>query len=249
MMKNNSVKKIPILLVFDLDHTIINLNTDMELVNLMKKRNPEKVKERKHQDNWSLYMHNIFEIFHQQNFQVEEIKKIINSLELNKGFKELFEFINLKKESFEVIIFSGCNTIFVEWVIKNHKIDHIIRKFYSNKAEITNEGRINVDKTHEHDCENCEVSQCKQRLFKDYLTERSNEFVEFEEIVFIGDGGNDFCLAKFLKGSNLVCYREGYVLERLIDKFTENGNKEFTCDLLKWNDGFEIIEKIKNILV
>ena len=97
--KKKAPKGVPILIVFDLDNTILNVNTDYEIIDLIKKKSPEKIKERANKENWSFYMNNILDILHKENIKIEEIKKIIDSSPLNIGFKELFQFIESNKSS------------------------------------------------------------------------------------------------------------------------------------------------------
>ena len=191
-------------------------------------------------------MNQVMQLMKNEGYEIPEIKSFIESLELNIGFKDLFDFLKSNQNKFEVILFSGCNTIFVEWVTQYRKIDNIIYKYYSNIAEYTSDGAIAVKPTHSHDCKDCEISQCKQTLLKDYLNERKNEKINFKQMIFVGDGSNDFCLTKMLSEKDLVCYRIGYDLEKKIQKWiTLNNKNEYVCRLLPWNTGFEIIESLR----
>jgi len=133
-----------ILIIFDMDHTIIDLNTDSELIKIMEKKCPKKINELLYTDNWALYMNEVMDLMNREGFAISEIKSFIESLELNIGFKDLFDFINQNINKFEVIIFSGCNTIFVEWIIRYRQLDNLIYKYYSNLAEYTSDGRIAI---------------------------------------------------------------------------------------------------------
>lgn len=235
-----------VLMIFDMDHTILNLNTDIELIKILQKNCPEKINAIEYKKNWALFMHNVMDLMRNEGFAIAEIKSLIESLELNTGFKDLFEFIKENKNKFEVIIFSGCNTIFVEWVIQFRQLENLIFKYYSNIAEYTSDGAIAIKSTHDHDCEDCDRSQCKQTLLKNYLFERQKENVLFKNMVFVGDGSNDFCLTKILTNDDLVCYRIGFELEKQINKWLEfNKKEEYLCRLLPWNTGFEIIESLR----
>ena len=187
-------------------------------------------------------MNQVLKLMQTVGYKVEDIKELITSLEMNKGFRELFELIRYNEKRFEVVIFSGCNTIFVDWIVERHQISDLIRKFYSNKAEISEDGSISVKRTHEHFCQMCDLSQCKQKLFKDYLEERLKENVTFENFVFIGDGKNDYCLTKGLKEGDLVCYRKGFPLEKLVLEGLRE--KEIICEGLCCESGLDVVEKL-----
>ncbi len=237
------------LIIFDMDHTILDLNTDVELINILKKKCPEKINALKHTDNWALHMHNVLNLMKNEGFEISEIKTLIESLEMNTGFRDLFGFIKDNDNKFEVIIFSGCNTIFIEWIIKYRQLENLVYRYYSNIAQYTQDGAIAVEPTHNHDCLDCDRSQCKQILLKDFLKERNNENIYFKNMVFIGDGTNDFCLTKILTNNDLVCYRIGYVLEKRIKNWQVlNNMQEYLCKLLPWNTGYEIIERLKILI-
>ena len=74
----NENKNIPILIVFDLDNTILNVNTDYEIIDLIKKKSPEKIKERANKENWSFYMNNILDILHKENIKQNIILHVSN---------------------------------------------------------------------------------------------------------------------------------------------------------------------------
>jgi len=238
-----------ILIIFDMDHTILDLNTDVELIKILKKKCPEKIGAIEEKGNWAFYMNDVMNLMRNEGFAISEIKSFIESLELNIGFKDLFDFIKQNQNKFEVIIFSGCNTIFIEWIIQYRQLENLIYKFYSNIAEYTNDGAIAIKSTHDHDCSDCDKSQCKQILLRNYLFERKKENITFKNMVFIGDGSNDFCLTKILTNNDLVCYRIGYLLEKKIQKWLEiNKQGEYLCRLLPWNTGFEIIERLRVLI-
>jgi len=234
------------LVVFDLDHTILDLNTDTELIKILAEKCPDKISKVKDQNNWATYMNDVMDVMHEEGYDVPEIKNIIENLEYNIGFKDLFSFIEQNKNRFEVVIFSGCNTIFVDWIIRKKKLDNIIVEYHSNLAEISKDGKIKIRSTHLHECKECDLSQCKQKLLKDYVSRRDAQNIKFKNVVFVGDGKNDFCLTKVLSKNDLVCYRIGYKLEEKIAKWKkDNFVEEVEYQSLPWNTGFEIIEKLK----
>lgn len=237
------------LLIFDMDHTIIDLNTDVELIKILKEKCPETLSKVPRLDNWAHYMNDIMHLMSKEGFSIAEVKKIIQSLEYNIGFKDLFDFISDNKHRFEVIIFSGCNTVFLEWILESKKIENLIFKVYSNIAKITQAGVLTVDSTHVHDCSSCDKSQCKQVLLQDFLNQQRNKNVSYRNLVFVGDGVNDFCLTKILTKDDLVCYRIGFELEKKITEWKKCNNlDDYNCHLLPWKTGFEIVDKLKNMI-
>ena len=248
MMEQELLSTSPILIVFDLDHTIINDNSDIELIDVLKKKSLEKIRKIEYDHNWAHYMQNIFKIFKEENFTIDEIKEFIEVLPLNQGFKELFEFIGENKENFECIIISGSNTLFVEWIIKFNKIEHLFDRFYSNIAELNHEILIKLEPTHVHDCEDCDFSQCKRILIHQYLESRGKENIKYQKRIFIGDGDNDFCPAKIFNKEDFIFPRVDFRLEKKIDTYMSKNNSDFFCNVVKWNNGFDIIKKLKLII-
>ena len=65
------------------------------------------------EEGWAAYMNNIFEIFQANGVRQEEFEKVLSTIELTPGMKELFEYISQNPRIFECIIASDSSYWFI----------------------------------------------------------------------------------------------------------------------------------------
>ena len=68
---------------------------------------------------------------------------------------------------------------------------------------------------------------------------------QFKNIVFIGDGLNDFCLGKLLKVGDYLFPRFEFPLHKLVNDPVKK--LEISCKVLTWINGMDIINYLKNL--
>ena len=231
-----------ILLVFDLDHTILDKNSDREISTLFKIFD-ESIYNRDHkQQYWGDVMQKVYIQMKKEGIEIEQIKELIQSLTLTKNFNDLFDFIRINKNKFECIIISGANTLFIKWLIEKHKWDDIFSDFYSNPAEICVEKLISIKNFHSHQCSNgCDGSQCKKIILADYLQMKNNIY---KNIVYLGDGSNDYCPSTLLNLNDTLYPRKNFDLFK--DLYSLNKIINVKCNVVPWENGLDIIDSLKN---
>lgn len=237
-----------VLLVFDMDSTIIEKNTDIGIISLLNSRSENKIENFDYTKDWTITMREVFQNLKKLNFSVNDLKTIIESIELNEGFKEIFDFLSENKHSFESIIISGSNTLFVDWVIKKNGIENVFTKVYSNKADLCEQNLIKIDPTHAHECDSCNPCQCKRIVLKDFLEEkRKMEQVFYTNKVFIGDGENDFCPGKDFGREDFVLGRSGFHLDLYVKKLMNEKKFGYPYNYLSWRNGHDIMKVLRKL--
>nr|CAI5860126.1 unnamed protein product [Callosobruchus analis] len=84
------------LAVFDFDHTIINDNSDIMVMNMVdKKYIPKEVKDLYKSNGWTVFMQRVFEILYKNNIQEDAINQLIKNLPAVVGMNELIKELNL----------------------------------------------------------------------------------------------------------------------------------------------------------
>lgn len=149
------------LLAFDFDHTVIDGNSDIELQTLHPGEFPDDIKKLYcDKDGWTDYMGAIFALLHSEGVQADAIKGKILQIPLVSGMKELFD--KLAHERYEVVIISDANTLFIDWLMKQHGISSSVLKVYSNPAEVTDDGKLTIQYYHHQDwCNLSSKNMCK----------------------------------------------------------------------------------------
>lgn len=235
-----------IMLIFDLDNTILSDTTDYCIMKLLSNNLLVDLPEPTGRDsNWAEYMQKVYLRMKEHSINISQIKSTVESIPINDGFSDLFKLIRNYKDRFDTLIISGSNTLYIKWLIEHHKLDDIFSDYIANFAEPHDDLLIQITQNHIHDCENCEQAQCKRILLDAYLARVQEESL-YANILYVGDGENDYCPSILLKNSDYLFPRENYTLHH---KLYKNDYAKFLkCQIHPWNHGEKIVKIVKNLL-
>lgn len=99
--------------------------------------------------------------------------------------------------------------------------------------------RILASAKDQHDCKvGCSANMCKGDELEAFLRRRGGrEAAGFERLIYLGDGGNDYCPVMRMKEQDVALVRRGRGLEKRIK--AEGMPK---CQVRWWNDAWEVEE-------
>jgi len=235
------------LLVFDFDHTITNMNTDVEVQKLAPGGNIPANSEMRglySDKGWTEFMGAVFALLHENNVSKAEILSLMVGLEFTPNMENLVE-ESVKNLGATVIIISDSNSVFIEHILKERKLGHLVDQVFTNPARWDEVGKLVIEPYHHQ--ETCTLSTknlCKGQILEDYI--KSSE-KSFSIVCYVGDGKNDFCPSLRLSADDLVCVREGYSLEKYIPQMVDKGHT-IQAEVLTWNNGNQILDKLKEKL-
>jgi pyridoxal phosphate phosphatase PHOSPHO2 len=235
----DSEKSDKILLIFDLDYTILSGSSfTIPMKSLMDETILSHfLLKLKTSENWADLQQELFSKMKELNIDLNKFKSIVQDISLNSGFKELFDFIRLNKPLIETIIVSGGNTLTIKWTIEKHNLHDIIHSYYSNPAEEHTEDFIRITQNHQHDCTDCNKCQCKRIILQEFL-----KMKQYRRICYVGDGTNDYCPGKILSENDILFARENFGLHKMTQ------TNPLNCLVVPWVDGFIIVEEIQKVL-
>ncbi len=241
----NTNKKI--LIAFDLDYTILSTNTCMKPIK--SHLNEVELTEFKNQlkaiTNYIDQQRLIFQKLKEKLADIEKVKQAVQTVTLNKGFEKLFDFIKINRSIFTTIVITGSNSLFLDWALEKYDISELFESKLVHKSEVDEEEFIKIEQMHTHDCQICNVSQCKGQLLREYIEQNTNAD-KFYSIIYVGDGDNDFCPAKALAKSDYLFPREDWGLHK---KLKELKPGELQCEnVILWRDGEIITETLKSLI-
>lgn len=102
-----------------------------------------------------------------------------------------------------------------------------------------------------HDCDLCAANLCKGKVLREEVFPRyqKRQFLQrfANQVVYIGDGGNDFCAVRSLKKGDYAFVRKFDVCKGLEAKVEEN-KANLKCNILKWRNGKELLENFKKVI-
>ncbi|GKD87664.1 thiamine phosphate phosphatase-like protein [Tanacetum coccineum] len=128
----------------------------------------------------------------------------------------------LYADSNDLKVLSDANQFFIETILKNHGVYDCFSEIITNPIAVDKEGRLRIFPYHgsempPHGCDLCPPSLCKV-------------------IIYIGDGGGDFCPTLKLGKEDHVMPRNDFPLHNLILKSFVPVKPE----VHEWSDGDEL---------
>ena len=126
-------KMVTELVVFDFDETIVNCNSDT-FINILAPNGkmPKSIWDSYLNENdWTIYMHQVFLYLHQQGVREEHYKTCLIQMPFVDSMKKLIYSLahpppELNKR-FEIIILSDANTFFINCTLEHHKLTSCIK--------------------------------------------------------------------------------------------------------------------------
>ena len=123
-------------------------------------------------------------LFELMDFDESRLRSFLETIEIDDYFYEFIKFC--KERNYDIYIVSDGFDFNINTVLGKYGINDL--KIYSNVSFFDNEGRYNVRFPHEYqDCKKC--GTCKMQIYNK-LKENT------DEIIYIGDGYSDKCVAK-----------------------------------------------------
>ncbi len=234
-----------ILLIFDFDETIMDQDSIYEMARMT--LSDEEYKKVMELDTYDYY--GAFNYFFKKEKEIglnlKDIHSNLEKLKLSPKMKELFDYIRENKSKYDLLCLSGDIDYDIKYVLKYHNFLDLFKDFIANSVEIQDENAEQIiyvkGDQFPHNCNLCISCQCKGLELKKYLKDKT-----YEKILFVCDGGNDYCPTKnVLKEEDIVFPREGHkFLERIKN---EDLKKELKCEIVPWKSGEDIIKRMKEI--
>ena len=234
-----------ILIIFDVDKTITNEDS-LDVISKYLLTSEQKLQFQQNVTDemiWVDSLNYFYELSKQNGKNIFSIKKALEKVNLTEGMNELFSFLRKNKKIFDSIIISGGNKFSVNYLIKYHNLDDVIKEQYANQSEIK-EDMLYISKASEHNCDICDPSICKKKELDNFFEKYPKN--QYNKIFYICDGYNDLCLVRYLQKNDILFLRKYYDLYNTL--YVDGVDFKINCKCCPWKDGKEIIRKIKKII-
>ncbi|XP_006268927.1 pyridoxal phosphate phosphatase PHOSPHO2 isoform X1 [Alligator mississippiensis] len=236
------------LLAFDFDYTVIDENSDTWIVKCApEERLPIGIKSSYKKGHWTEYMGRVFIYLGDNGVKEAEMKRTMTTIPFTTGMTDLLGFIGMNKELFDCIIISDSNTVFIDWILRAGNFHRVFDEVFTNPATFSDTGYLTVQNFHDHSCAECPKNLCKRKVLEEFVDKQLQQGVNYTQIVYIGDGGNDLCPVKFLKKNDIAMPRQGFTLEKLISQMSQD-LRPIECSVLVWSSGIEILSYLKILI-
>lgn len=235
------------LLAFDFDHTIVDDNTDTFIFKLGENGDiPVNIKQSYKKGRWTEFMNNIFQYLHSScGVTKEAYAEVLKSIPLTADMDKIFTLIREKQSTIDFIIISDSNTWFIETILSHHDVSDLPTKIFTNEACFNDNGALCISPYHSHSHKICPFNLCKGKVMQEFLANRQDSGIIYDQIIYVGDGGNDFCPSTTLSAKDILFARKGYGLQK---KLSNLDKKVLQCKVEIWDNGNEIVKALTRIL-
>jgi len=208
-----------------------------------------KVKELKAQGGieWTDLMTQALREVHAQGITREQI---IHALQIMPFHPAMIRAVKKLKDEGKTtfLCLSSANTVFISTVLESKGLETLFEEIVTNPAEWDSSGCLNLRRKidpagPQHGCTvGCTPNLCKGQELDAFLKKQA---VEYDRIVYVGDGSNDFCPILRLRSQDLALCRSYRGLQRCIERRPEA--KAMKCTVQYWAGAWEVEEAFNKL--
>ncbi|XP_068176550.1 pyridoxal phosphate phosphatase PHOSPHO2 isoform X4 [Antennarius striatus] len=225
------------LMVLDFDHTVVDDNSDTCLPS---QTLPDALRGSYRRGHWTEFMCRVLSYIGEQRVGPEEVRGVMETLPLTPGMRELLTFVAAHKNLVDCIVISDSNAVFIDWILGGAGLRAAVDQVFTNPAMFNQLGYLEVAPHHTHSCSRCPVNLCKRAVLECYLSGRGTADMEYRQVIYVGDGGNDLCPTACLSERDVAMPRKGYALEKLL-----GGSAPIRARVVPWSSGADVLEQLR----
>jgi len=236
-----------LLVVYDFDWSMADQDTDRYIfeVNAIDLR--RKLRDLQDHVQWTDLIARLLQEFHERGGKREEIESALKNMPFHPAMVRAIT--DLKKTADpETTLFclSNANSVFISTILQDKGLLGLFTEIVTNPAEWDESGLLKLRRRIDpagvqHGCTvGCSANMCKGEELEAFLGRHKPEF---DRIIYVGDGGNDYCPVLRLRSQDAVLCRLQKGLERRIEK--EGPKDGLKCQVYKWAQAWEVEEYFK----
>ncbi|KAG8380071.1 hypothetical protein BUALT_Bualt07G0155300 [Buddleja alternifolia] len=224
-----------IIVVFDFDKTIIELDSDNWVVdelgatNLFNQLLPTMP--------WNSLMDRMMKELHAQGKTIEDIKEVLRRAPIHPRIVPAIK--KAHALGCDLRIVSDANMFFIETILDHLCIRNCFSEINSNPSYVDEQGRLRISPyvdfhSSPHGCTLCPPNMCKGMIIERIQASLAKEGKK--SIIYLGDGSGDFCPSLKLNEGDFVMPRKNFPVWDLI---CENRGL-VKAEIEEWTDGEEL---------
>lgn len=186
--------------MWDYDWSLIDTNSDTFVVEQLR---PELMDRFDDPGSWTELMDRQMASLFDLGIRREELQECVASVPAHPGCLEAIRLGGAKNA--RQVVLSDANTVFIEAFLEKQGLRGLFQEVITNPAQFDEQGRLHITPHHTGAPHSCPL--CPQNLCKGSVLERLRAAFAPERIVYVGDGGGDFCPACDLGPSDAVLCR------------------------------------------
>ncbi|XP_050233188.1 inorganic pyrophosphatase 2-like [Mercurialis annua] len=222
-----------ILVVFDFDKTIIEVDSDnwvidelgfTDLFNQLLPTMP-----------WNSLMDSMMNELYSEGVTMEDIDEVLKRIPIHPRVIPAIK--SAHALGCELRIVSDANLFFIETVLKHLGLKDYFSEINTNPGFVDEEGRLRISPYHDftqssHGCSLCPPNMCKGHVIERIQASISKE----QRIIYLGDGVGDYCPSLKLTDTDYMMPRKDFPAWELISRNPMLVKPE----IHEWTDGEEL---------
>ncbi|KAH9978936.1 phosphatase phospho-type [Lactifluus volemus] len=235
------------LIVFDFDWSMADQDSDRWVFEVLAPDIRRKLKNMKSE--WTDLVAMGLRELHEQGFTRQDIEGALRIMPFHpamvRGVKTLKA---AAKPQTSFLCLSSANSVYISTILESKGLQDLFTEIVTNPAEWESSGLLNL-RRHidpngpQHNCPvGCNPNICKGSELDAFLKRHG---VDYDRIIYVGDGSNDFCPALRLRSQDMVLCRRFRALERRIAQ--EGQTRGLKCQVRYWAGAWEVEENFKQL--
>jgi len=236
-----------LLVVYDFDWSMADQDTDHYIFEVNDITLRRKLRDLQEKVQWTDLVAMLLREFHEQGGTREQIETALKNMPFHPAMVRAIT--GLKKTAVPattLFCLSNANSVFIRTILQDKGLLDLFTEIVTNPAEWDESGllklyrRVDPDGP-QHGCMiGCSANMCKGEELEAFLERHKPEF---DQIIYVGDGENDYCPVLRLRSQDVVLCRRQKGLEKRIEK--EGPKDGLKCRVYKWTQAWEVEEYFK----
>ncbi|ORX40538.1 phosphatase phospho-type [Kockovaella imperatae] len=188
----------------------------------------------------------------EEGFTKDQVLDALRILPFHPAMRRAVLGLRERNPNVEYLCLSNSNEVYISTILERHGLTDLFSNIITNPASwnSSNSNRLDIGRRvpangPQHDCKvGCLANMCKGEELEAYISERGGRS-SYEKIVYIGDGGNDFCPLLRMKEGDWALVRKNMELDARIKN---EGEKEgLKVEVKKWSQAWQIDEYFQEL--
>lgn len=216
-----------VLVVWDFDFSLINENSDTYVIRQLDPTGGlwAKAENKLHNGTqWTKLMDWAVGELHNQGHDATSLSRVLATIPVMRGAREAVR--HASDSCAEQRILSDANTYYIDECLREPlSMRNVFSTVYTNPGQVDEQGRLHISPADTVECRNCPVNLCKGRVLESWMSEQP-----YNKIIYVGDGGGDFCPALKLRVGDVLLARRA-PRDTLLKKVR---NADIKAEVIEW---------------
>ncbi|KZV74442.1 hypothetical protein PENSPDRAFT_601577 [Peniophora sp. CONT] len=238
------------LIIYDFDWSLADQDTDRWVLEVLAPDLRRKMKTQKDEVQWTDLVAQSLRELHARGITPEQIKDALRIMPFHPAMVRGVKAVKAAaKPETTFLCLSNSNSVYIDTILKDKGLDDLFIEVVTNPAKWEESGLLNLRRRvdpsgPQHSCKvGCQPNLCKGEELEAFLKRHGKDF---DRIIYVGDGSNDFCPILRLRKQDIVLCRAYRGLEKRILK--EGKQEGLQCQIKYWAGAWEVEEIYQNLL-